>query len=60
MTSHSLLLIFAILSIGLLLARYLKPALVLLIKRLSQVFPEEIRPSLLDQPKTAYSLLILS
>ena len=59
MTNHSLLLIFIILSIGLFLARYLRPVFGMLIKRLSQIFPEEIRPSLLDQPKTAYSLLIL-
>jgi len=59
MTSHSLLLILIILSAGLILARYLRPALVLFIKRLSQFFPEEVRPCVLDQPKTAYSLIIL-
>ncbi len=56
----SLFLIFLVFLAGCALARYLRPVIALFVKRISQAYcPEGLRPYLLKQPQTAYSLLIL-
>ena len=59
MINNSFFSVFIIVSTGLILSRYLRPVIGTLIHRLSKIFPEEIRQCLLEQSKTAYSLLIL-
>ena len=59
MMNNSLLSILLIAGAGLILSRYLSPVIGLFIKKFSKILPEKVRPSLLNQPKTAYSLLIL-
>ncbi len=57
--TNPFLLISLIVLTGLALARYLRPLLNSLLKKLSKPLPEEVRKCLLGQSKTAYSLLIL-
>ena len=59
MANNSLLSILLVAAAGLILSRYLSPVIRLFIKKISKILPEKVRPSLLNQPKTAYSLLIL-
>ena len=59
MINNSLFFILIIVSAGLILSRYLRPVVGVLIQRLSTLFPEEVRQCLLKQSKSAYSLLIL-
>lgn len=59
MNSQSLFFILTVVLVGLFLSRYLRPLIGLLIKKISSGLPEKIRELLLNQSKTAYSLLIL-
>ena len=59
MTNYPLFSVLIIVLAGFLSARYSRPLIALVIKRFSKTLPEEIGKWLSQQPKTAYSLLIL-
>ena len=58
MTNNSFLSVLIVILIGLASARYLKPFLDKLLGKFTIILPEEVRKCLLDQSRTAYSLLI--
>ncbi|MCZ0932678.1 MAG: mechanosensitive ion channel family protein [Oligoflexia bacterium] len=58
MMGNSWLFLFSVIIAGLLLSRYLRPFVNLIIKKLSYFLPEDIQKILTERNKTAYSLLI--
>lgn len=59
MDYYSLIFILTVALVGLILSRYLRPLIRLLIKKLSKLLPEKMQALALNHPTTAYSLLIL-
>jgi len=59
MYSHPLFFVFIVVLVGLILSHFSRPLILLVIKKIANLFPEDIKSILLGQSQLAYSLFIL-